>query len=144
MAKAKTATKKNTKKGATKKSAKAKATATPKKRLSALDAAARVLAESGGSMTTKELIEQMAERKLWESPNGKTPAQTLYAALLREITTKGKDSRFKKTEPGHFAATARAKGGDEVETPAPKAAKSKGKKAAEPTAPAEAGEPTAA
>src|SRR5436190_563672 len=77
----------------------------PAKKLSALDAAATVLAETGGSMGTKELIETMAAKKLWESPNGKTPAATLYAAILREITTKGKDSRFKKTEPGQFAAT---------------------------------------
>jgi hypothetical protein len=76
-----------------------------KKKLSALDAAALVLAESGGSMTTGELIEAMAQKKLWESPNGKTPAATLYAAILREINTKGKESRFKKTEPGKFAAT---------------------------------------
>jgi hypothetical protein len=145
MAKAKTTTKRNAKKGDTKKGAKAKTKPTAaKKKLSALDAAARVLAESGGSMTTKELVEQMAAKKLWESPNGKTPAATLYAGLLREIATKGKDSRFKKTEPGHFAATSTAKTASEVETPAPKAVKSKGKKAAEPTAPAEAGEPTAA
>ncbi len=95
--------KKNAKKGNAKKSAQTKP-AKPKK-LSALAAAAQVLAEGGGSMTTGELIEAMAARKLWESPNGKTPAATLYSAILREIDTKGKDSRFKKTEPGKFAAT---------------------------------------
>jgi hypothetical protein len=26
----------------------------------------------------------------------------LYAAILREITVKGKDARFQKTERGHF------------------------------------------
>lgn len=36
------------------------------------------------------------------SPGGKTPHATLYAAILREITVKGKDARFQKTERGHF------------------------------------------
>ena len=34
---------------------------------------------------------------------GKTPASTLYAAILREITAKGDASRFVKTERGKFA-----------------------------------------
>ena len=80
----------------------------PKKKLSALGAAAQVLTENGGSMTTTELIEAMAAKKLWTSPNGKTPSATLYAAILREITSKGKDSRFKKTDPGKFEAPHRS------------------------------------
>jgi hypothetical protein len=78
------------------------------KKLSALDAAAQILAENGGSMSTPELIQAMAQKKLWESPNGKTPAATLNAAIHREIATKGTGSRFKKTEPGKFAATGTA------------------------------------
>ena len=35
-----------------------------------------------------------------------TPQATLYAAMLREIKTKGKDARFVKTERGKFASTA--------------------------------------
>jgi hypothetical protein len=57
-------------------------------------------------MTTAEMIEAMAKKKLWSSPNGLTPAATLYSAILREINTKGKDARFKKTERGKFAAKA--------------------------------------
>lgn len=139
---AKTATK-NTPKATANKPAKAKA-----KKLSALDAAAQVLAGNGGAMNTKEMIEAMAAQKLWESPNGKTPAATLYAAILREVTTKGTGSRFQKTEPGQFAATAVARTtatADEPK-PAPKTAKPKaamkkqaGKRAAKPKA-----EPTAA
>jgi hypothetical protein len=30
----------------------------------------------------------------------------LYSAILRELTTKGKDARFRKTERGKFAANA--------------------------------------
>jgi hypothetical protein len=83
----------------------AKKEAKPKK-MSALDAAAKVLAEAGTAMTTAEMIEAMAKKKLWSSPNGLTPAATLYSAILREINTKGKDARFKKTERGKFAAKA--------------------------------------
>ena len=55
-------------------------------------------------MTTKEMIEAMVSKGLWSSPNGQTPAATLYSAILREINTMGKESRFKKTDKGKFAA----------------------------------------
>jgi hypothetical protein len=74
------------------------------KNLSALDAAHQVLVAKGEPMTAPDLITAMAEQKLWESPNGKTPTATLYAAMLREITTKGKESRFSRPEKGKFAA----------------------------------------
>jgi hypothetical protein len=70
---------------------------------SALDAAARVLRESGQPMSCPELIEQMAAKGYWSSPKGKTPASTLYAAIAREVKLKGAASRFIKTGPGHFA-----------------------------------------
>jgi hypothetical protein len=99
------------------------------KKLSALDAAAQVLTEGGGSMTTKEMIEAMAQKNLWQSPNGKTPAATLYSAILREVTTKGKDSRFQKPEPGKFAATgATGKVKEITDEEKPKAAKPKATK----------------
>ncbi len=56
-------------------------------------------------MTTKEMIDALAAENLWKSPGGKTPDRTLYSAILREIGTKGKDARFKKTERGKFAST---------------------------------------
>lgn len=80
---------------------KAKAESKPKK-LSALDAAAKVLSETDQSLTCKELIEVMAAKGYWTSPGGKTPAATLSAAMLREIKTKGEQSRFQKTAPGKF------------------------------------------
>jgi len=86
---------------------KTKAKANKPKKLSALDAAAQVLATRGEQMTAPELIAAMADQKLWTSPNGKTPAATLYAAMLREITTKGKESRFARPERGKFASTAK-------------------------------------
>jgi len=73
------------------------------KKPSALDAAAKVLGETRAAMNCKELIEAMAAKGYWISPKGKTPASTLYSALLRETTTKGSKSRFKKTERGTFS-----------------------------------------
>jgi hypothetical protein len=86
-----------------------KAPAAPtEKKVSALDAAAKVLAEEGRPMTCKELIEAMAARGYWTSPGGRAPEATLYSALLREIATKGNGSRFQKTDRGKFARTATA------------------------------------
>ena len=81
---------------------KATAQAGGKAKLSALDAAARVLAESGQAMTCQELIAAMASKNYWTSPAGKTPQATLYSALTREIKTKKDQSRFRKAERGKF------------------------------------------
>lgn len=70
--------------------------------LSAIDAAAKVLAEFRLPMNCKQLIEAMATKGYWTSPGGKTPHATLYSAILREIAAKGDDARFRKTERGHF------------------------------------------
>ncbi|HTU17149.1 MAG TPA: winged helix-turn-helix domain-containing protein [Gemmataceae bacterium] len=72
-------------------------------KMSALDAAAKVLAEEGRPMTAKELIEAMATKRYWTSPGGKTPEATLSAALGTEINKKGDASRFAKPAPGKFA-----------------------------------------
>lgn len=73
------------------------------KRLSALDAAAQVLAKAGRAMRAQELIAAMAAQGLCKSPAGKTPHATLYAAMLREARAKGKASRFHKVDRGTFA-----------------------------------------
>lgn len=75
------------------------------KKMSALDAAAKVLEEAGEPMNAKTLIEAMATKGYWTSPGGKTPHATLYAAILREIGTKKSEARFRKSSKGHFAAT---------------------------------------
>jgi hypothetical protein len=74
------------------------------KEISALDAAARVLAEAKEPMNCQEMIKVMADKGYWTSPGGKTPQATLYSAILREIDKKGKESRFTKTERGKFTA----------------------------------------
>jgi len=101
-----TATKKTTSKktAAPAKETTPPAQAEPKpKKLGCLDAAAKLLSETGKSMTAKAMIEAMTDRGLWTSPGGKTPHATLYAAILREIATKAEKARFRKTAPGHFA-----------------------------------------
>ncbi len=72
------------------------------KKMSALDAAAKVLAAAKAPMTTSELIEAMATKGYWKSPGGQTPDRSLYSAITRVIQAKGKDSRFKKAEKGKF------------------------------------------
>lgn len=96
--KAKTTKTRSAKKTTTKKAT----TKKPAKKRSQLDAAVQVLTRSKKPMSCKELVDAMAKRKLWSSPNGKTPHATLYAAILREINTKGKDARFKKVDRGQF------------------------------------------
>jgi hypothetical protein len=73
-----------------------------KTKLSALSAAAQVLKESRRPMTCAELVAAMARKKYWQSPGGKTPEQTLSAAIRREIQRKGKQSRFRLVERGRF------------------------------------------
>jgi len=75
------------------------------KRPSGLDAAARVLAESGEPMGVKQIVEVAAQKGYWKSPGGKTPHATVYSAIIREIATKGPQSRFRKVERGKFART---------------------------------------
>ena len=79
------------------------------KRLSILDAAVKVLEErdpADGPLSCKQMVERMAVKGYWEPrQGGKTPANTLYSAILREIKTKGEDSRFDKVERGKFALT---------------------------------------
>ena len=77
-------------------------------KMSALDAAAKVLAEAGQPMSCPELIAAMAAQGYWSSPKGKTPAATLYAALTREVKTKGATSRFRKVDRGRFAGSGAA------------------------------------
>ena len=63
-----------------------RATGEPRaKRPSGLDAAAAVLAEVGTPLNTKEMVERMLATGMWQT-GGKTPAATIYAAIIREVT----------------------------------------------------------
>jgi hypothetical protein len=77
------------------------APALPKSRLSMLDAAAEILKGVTYPMSAKELIAAMEEAEIWKSPAGKTPANSLSAAILRESKLK-ENPRFQKTGRGLF------------------------------------------
>ncbi len=79
-------------------------TASADGKLSAIDAAAKVLFEAGEPLNAKQMIEAMATKGYWTSPGGKTPHATLYSSIIREISVKGSEARFVKTERGKFQA----------------------------------------
>ena len=70
--------------------------------MSGLDAAAKVLEESGQPMTAKEMVEAAEAKGYWKSPGGKTPHATVYSAIIREIKVKGAEARFPKADRGKF------------------------------------------
>ncbi len=78
-------------------------------KLSALDGAVQVLAETGRPMNCREMIEAMAEKGYWTSPAGKTPASTLYSAISRELKAKGAAARFQKVDRGRFTRSPAAR-----------------------------------
>jgi len=80
------------------------------KRVSLLDAAATVLAGAKAPMQAKQIVDAVVERGLWKAGAGKTPHATLYAAMTREISAKGKDARFRKADRGQFASGGAGKG----------------------------------
>jgi hypothetical protein len=73
-------------------------------KMSALNAAAKVLAEAGEAMSTKAMVEAMAAKNLWTSPDSKPPHATRNSAIACQIDEKGADARFVKTERSIFAA----------------------------------------
>lgn len=73
----------------------------PKKNMSQIEAAIKILAVRKKPMSCQEMVDAMVAKRLWKSPGGKTPHATLYASILRDLK-KGKDARFKKVAPGKF------------------------------------------
>jgi hypothetical protein len=71
-----------------------------------LNLAAIALAEAGQPLNCKEMVEKVLATGLWQT-KGRTPAATLYSAILREITTKGEAGRFRKVERGKFVAVSK-------------------------------------
>ncbi len=98
MAKKKTTTKKTSGK---KSAAQKKTAAKSNGKLSGLDAAAQILGKAKDPMGCRDMVEHAIRHGLW-SPGGKTPHATLYAAIIREISKKGKGARFKKVDRGRF------------------------------------------
>ena len=74
------------------------------KPMSLLDAAAHLLSlGTGAPMRCKDIVDLAIQRGLWAPRNGgKTPANTLSAAMRREIKAKGDASRFRLADRGKF------------------------------------------
>jgi hypothetical protein len=72
---------------------------------SLLALAADVLKDAKAPMDCKAIVEKVLAKGTWQT-KGKTPAATLYAAVIREIAAKGKDARFHKTDRGMFELSA--------------------------------------
>lgn len=96
---AKNETRKETKAAAKAASAPAKA-----KGKSLLAAAIEVLKASDEPLNCRQMVAAAKERGLWTPGAGKTPEQTLYSSIRREIAAKGDASRFAVSpSKGHFA-----------------------------------------
>ena len=87
--------------GGERKATRAPSGARKAKRPSGLDAAAKVLAEAGEPLSSKQMVERMLEKGYWKT-RGETPAATIYAAILRETQKKGEAARFRKVARGKF------------------------------------------
>ena len=73
--------------------------------ISLLTAAADLLAETGQTMNSRQIVRELGERGTWSSPAGKTPDATLYSSANREVIEKGEQSRFVRAGKGQFAAS---------------------------------------
>lgn len=69
----------------------------PEMKLSLLNAAAQVLAACRAPMNCKEIVAKAVEMELWTPTGAKTPEQTLYSGIFREIKSTD-EPRFKKSE----------------------------------------------
>ena len=71
------------------------------RKMSLLTAAVAVLERTEEALGAKQLVERAKADGLWTPGAGKTPEQTLYSAMVREIKSKGESARFTK-EGGLF------------------------------------------
>lgn len=76
----------------------------PEKPRSLLNAAIEVLKRlpEGTALNTRELVKQAIEQHLWEPTGCKTPEQTLYGSIFREMKTKEQPRIVKAEEKGKF------------------------------------------
>ena len=78
--------------------------AAPTKRMSLMDAAVAVLRDSGEPMNTREMVKAATEKGYWTPTACKTPEQTLYGSIFREIKTKAQPRIVKSDVKGKFIA----------------------------------------
>ena len=80
----------------------------PVKRMSLLSAAVEVLKAAGPEhpMNCKEILEAILEHHLWTPTECKTPEQTLYGSIFREINAKEQPRIAKSNVKGKFVIVA--------------------------------------
>jgi hypothetical protein len=72
--------------------------------MSGLDAAYKILLETGQAMNPKTITKIALEQGIW-NPQGSTPDLTLSAALQNDVKKKGNQSRFARADqPGYYIA----------------------------------------
>ena len=74
---------------------------TARPRMSGLDAAILVLKTASEPIDITEIMKRIKRRGLWASRKGKTPAQSINSAMVREIA-KGADARILRVGRGLF------------------------------------------
>ncbi len=74
----------------------------PTKKMSLMDAAVAVLKENGAPMNTREMVKAATEKGYWTPTACKTPEQTLYGSIFREIKTKEQPRIVKSDVRGKF------------------------------------------
>ena len=67
------------------------------RKMSLLDAAIEVLKLEAKALNTRDMVKQAIERGLWIQTSCKTPEQTLYGAIFREIK-ESEHARIRKSE----------------------------------------------
>ena len=72
------------------------------KKLSLMDAAVEVLKQSGEPMNTREMVKAATDSGLWIPTDCKTPEQTLYGSIFREMKTKENPRIIKSAVKGKF------------------------------------------
>lgn len=71
-------------------------------KMSLLNAAVEVLRQNGKPLNTREIVAKAVADGLWNSTGAKTPNQTLYGSIFREIATKKNPRSVKSAEKGKF------------------------------------------
>ena len=72
------------------------------KNLSLMDAAVEVLKQSGEPMNTREMVKAATDSGLWIPTDCKTPEQTLYGSIFREMKIKENPRILKSAVKGKF------------------------------------------
>ena len=72
------------------------------KKLSLIDAAVEVLKQSGEPMNTREMVKAATDSGLWIPTDCKTPEQTLYGSIFREMKIKENPRIVKSSVKGKF------------------------------------------